>query len=199
MKINYEEKEYELNLEQANAIEKILGITRMPFKVKDYETFTIANIEFIKFPNDNGKTPIVAKDILFCEKFGSNNNLSKSSILLQRLEEDVLKELESVIGKDKILEFETDLTAMDGINEHGRLKSKISLPTFDFIRANAEVFDKYKSTSWWWTSTPFSTPSRGYSRHICCVNSVGILDWNGCDDSYGVRPFLTLDSSIFES
>ena len=55
-------------------------------KVKDGDTFKIAGIEFIKFPDKDGITPVVAKDILFRSEFGDNNDLRASKVM-KRLKE----------------------------------------------------------------------------------------------------------------
>lgn len=49
--------------------------------IKDGETFTIANIEFIKFPSVAGKVPVVSKNILFRSRFGNNNDLRSSDVV----------------------------------------------------------------------------------------------------------------------
>ena len=199
MKMVFKGKEYNITLEQEKNINKILGVVKFPLKVKDFDVFTIADIEFIKFPSVNGKTPILSKDILFSSTFGDTNNLSEATKLINKLEKDVLFRVEAAVGIENVLEFETDLTAMDGMKDYGIFKSKISLPTFDFIRNNAEILDKFNPGESYFTATPFSVQRRGYARNVCVVSSGGVLSWVGCGYSCGVRPFLTLESSIFES
>lgn len=198
MEMIYKGKEYNITSEQEQNINKILGVVEVPLKVKDFDVFTIADIEFIKFPSVNGITPILSKNILFNSTFGDTNNLSESTKLLNKLEKNVLSKVEAAIGTENVLEFETDLTALDGMKDYGKFKSKISLPTFDFIRNNAEILDKYNPGEIYLTATPFSVQRRGYARYVCIVNSYGFLSWVGCGYSFGVRPFLTLESSIFE-
>ena len=196
MKMVYNGKEYEITSEQELSINKILGVVKFPLKVKDFDVFTIADIEFIKFPSENGKTPILAKNILFSSTFGETNNLSEATELLDMLKSEVLSKVENAIGKENVLEFETDLTALDGMKDYGKFKSKISLPTFDFIRNNVEVLDKYNPEKSYYIATPLSTPKRGYSRNVCYVNSFGVVNWDDCDWHLGVRPFLNLESSV---
>lgn len=171
------------------------------FCVDDFCVFEIAGIEFIKFPSFNGTTPILSKNVLCSSVFGNTNNLSDTaeSGILSKLTTDILPLIEADIGSENVLEFETDLVSLDGMTDYGTLYSKISLPTVDFLRSNAEVLDNYKTEASYFTATPFSTPRRGYTRRVCIVLSDGILIWNDCDYSRGVRPFLMLDSSIFNS
>ena len=49
--------------------------------VKDGATFQVVGMEFIKFPDVDGKTPVVMKDIAFRSRFGDNNDLRTSDVL----------------------------------------------------------------------------------------------------------------------
>ena len=71
------------------------------FNVKDGETFKVSGIEFIKFPDVNGMTPVVARDILFRSKFGDNNDL-RSSEGLKRLKEEILPKIIMVVGEENV-------------------------------------------------------------------------------------------------
>lgn len=159
------------------------------------DTFKLAGIEWIKFHEENGRVIIVAKDIVFNAKFDDDtNNLAESS-LLRKLEKEVLAKIEAEIGANNVLEFETDLWALDGTDEYGKMKSKISLPTFDFYRQNRRIFSKYHINKWWWLATPDSTDN----SYVRCVDCVGTLYYLYCSNSNGVRPFCILKSNIFVS
>lgn len=167
-------------------------------EVKIGNTFTIGGIEFIKFSEQNGAAVAVAKESLFDSKFGDNNDFSKSKIL-KDLQKKVLPELEKDIGAENILEFETDLLSLDGSDVYGKMKSRISLPTFDFYRANAKIFDRYKLDDLWWLSTPDSTEEHINDYWIVCVSPRGFIGNDVYGRSYGVRPILHFVSSIFVS
>ena len=173
--------------------------TATRFKVKDGDTFNVAGIEFIKFPDVNGMTPVVAKDILFNSKFGANNDL-RSSEPMKRLKEEILPKICAAIGKENVCTFPTDLTAWDGLKPYGIIEDKISLPTMDFYRANVEIFDKHPADGWWWLATPDTAQPHGAPIWILCVSPSGGFDigrYYGGD--FGVRPILYFKSSIFES
>jgi hypothetical protein len=120
--------------------------------VKPGETFQIGDMEFIRFPDVNGQTPVVMKSIAFRSSFGRNNDFRESKIL-KKLQEEYLPRVIEAIGEENVLEFETDLTTLDGLKNYGSLTSRISLPTFDFYRANVAVFDQHNPRSWWWLAT----------------------------------------------
>ena len=166
--------------------------------VKDGDTFKVGEFEFIKFPNASGQTPVVMKDIAFRSKFGKDNDF-RSSEILKQLELEVLPRIIAEIGEENVCTFKTDLTTWDGLKVYGELEGKISLPTMDFYRANVEIFDRYRASSWWWLATADS--AQPHYDPICtlCVSPSGIIDHGLYGNDYGVRPILIFKSSIFGS
>lgn len=167
--------------------------------IKDGKAFTVAGMEFIKFPDVNGKTPVVMKSIAFRSQFGDNNDL-RSSKVMGKMEKDILPKIIEAVGEENVLTFKTDLTTLDGLKPYGEMESQISLPTFDFYRANVEIFDKYNPKAWWWLATPESVQPHYDPIWVTCVSPSGCI---GCShynvDDCGVRPFLIFNSSIFGS
>ena len=132
-------------------------------------------------------------------RFGDNNDFSKSDIL-KKLNEEFLPEIENIVGAENVLEFESDLTSLDGSKKHGTIKSKVSLPTFDFYRNNRATFAKYKLGGWWWLATPHTTSEYVDDWWVSCVSPRGCIISNGYGYYInGVRPFLTFVSTIFDS
>lgn len=168
-------------------------------KIRDGETFTIAGIQFIKFPSVGEATPVLARNILFNSRFGDNNDL-RSSKVLKKMEEDILPKVIAEIGEENVLTFKTDLMTEDGLTPYGVMESKVSLPTLDFYRANVQTFDRYKVDKWFWLATPESAPPHSDADWILCVAPSGYFNDVRCDDfDCGVRPFFNFKSSIFES
>ncbi len=165
------------------------------FDVEIGKTFEVAGIEFIKFTQEGDRVIAVAKDNLFRSDFGKNNNLADSKVL-KKLNTDILPKIEEAVGAENVLKFETDLLSLDGSDKHGTVTSKISLPTFDFYRANVKIFDKYKPDYWWWLATPESTTEHCNDNWICCVSPGGYFNNNYYGSNNGVRPFLNFVSSI---
>lgn len=165
---------------------------------KDGETFTVGGIEFIRFPSVDGVTPAVAKNILFTSRFGDNNSLAESTVL-KKLQEEVLPKIIADVGAEKLCTIKTDLTTLDGLKPYADLESLISLPTFDFYRANVKIFDQYKVDEWWWLATPESAQPHDDPRWVVCVAPSGRIYRDYYYFSNGFRPFLLFESSIFES
>ena len=161
-------------------------------------TFNIGGIEFIKVTEENGEVSAVAKDLVFRSEFGKNNNFAKSGIL-KKLNKEILPKIADAIGEENILEHEVNLTSLDGLKTYGSIKSKISIPTFDFYRENVDVFDKHKVDTWWWLATPDTTPEHLNDTWCRCVSLGGYISINYCNYDDGVRPFLKFVSSIFVS
>lgn len=170
-----------------------------PFQgVKDGDNFTIAGMEFIKFPSTDDGTPIVAKNSLFSSKFGVNNDLRQSPILT-KLETEVLPKIAEVIGEENICTIKTDLTTLDGLKPYGTMESKISLPTLDFYRAHVDIFDRHKVDRYFWLATPESAQPHDNPYWFLCVSPSGCVDDYDCDGGCGVRPILILKSTIFDA
>jgi hypothetical protein len=196
MKITIEGREIELTEEKAKEVRELLGIKPKTLaEVAIGDTFHIGEYEFIKFADNNGQTTAVMKYSIFDSKFDENtNNFAKSS-LYKRLVKEVLPKIEKIVGAENIVEFETDLFTADGLDIYGTMKSKISLPTFDFYRSNRAIFDKYPMEDWWWVST-----ANGNERYAFCVSPHGYFNNRLSNyDYFGVRPFLIFDSNIFVS
>lgn len=165
-------------------------------EIKIGKTFKVADIEFIKFADENGNTIAVAKEGMFDSRFGDNNNFAESQVK-SRLENEILAKIEKEVGAENIVEHEVDLLSLDGDDKWGKAKCKISIPTFDFYRQNVKIFDKYKLNKWWWLSTPDTTAKHYNDDWVVCVSPRG--DISGGDGSYGndcVRPFIIFVSSI---
>ena len=167
--------------------------------VKDGDTFRVGDIEFIKFPDMGGVTPVVTRDIVFTSRFGDNNNLAESDVL-KKLESEFLPKIIAAIGEENVATIKIDLTTLDGLKPYGEMESRISLPTFDFYRTNVTIFDKYKVNKWWWLATPESAQPHFDPDWIVCVSPSGGFYYDYYYYDYvGVRPFLLFVSSIFES
>ena len=167
-------------------------------KAKLGETFKIGKYEFIRFPEEQGGVAVVMKDCLFKSDFGSDNNFAKSEIL-EKLQ-PVLAEICELVGAENVLEFDTDLIALDGSRKHGKLMSSISIPTHRFYQENRAIFAQHPVNDWWWLATPWETSEYTDDDWVACVSPRGYVgNVSYYCVSRGVRPFLIFSSSIFES
>lgn len=174
--------------------------TNSLYGVNDGEIFTIAGIEFVKFPAVNGKVPVMTRKCLFTSQFGSNNNDLRQSYILKKMQDEVLPKIIDAIGEENVCTFQTDLTALDGLKPYGVMESKVSLPTLNFYRANVEIFYKYKVDRWFWLATPESAKPHDDPYWTLCVSPSGrILNRNYFNYDSAVRPFFVFESSIFGS
>lgn len=194
--INLNGTKIELTQAQVEEMQKAFGINQIALStIKTGETFKIGDVTYIKFSDVDGVTTAVTKDIIFNSKFGENNNF-KQSIVLEKLEKEFLPKVADVIGYENICDIETDLTTLEGLKPYGTMTSKISLPTFDFYRANVDIFDKYKIDKWWWLATPDSAKPHYSPDWIVCVSPFGNFNCYDYGCNGGVRPFLRFVSSI---
>lgn len=164
-------------------------------EIKIGETFKVADIEFIKFADETGRTVAVAKESVFGSRFGANNNFAES-VVKSRLESEILPKIAEAIGEENIVEHEVDLLSLDGDDKWGKVKCKISIPTFDFYRHNVKIFDKYMLDEWWWLATPNTTAKHYNDCWMKCVSPPGNFISDLCNVDYSVRPFIIFVSSI---
>lgn len=160
--------------------------------------------EYIVFRHkESGSTQILRKDLLEDNiVFDDNSNNFGTSSLLKYLNTIYIKEVEEDFGTENIMEHETDLLSLDGLDDYGTIKSKVSLRTLDdyrYGRKNKIVTDDADLGRAQWLATPNSTPSGNGTHFVQCVSSSGGVNYGDCDWCYGVRPFFSLKSSIFVS
>ena len=161
--------------------------------IKVGETFKIGDITFIKMSENDGVTNVVTKDIVFKSVFGKDNNF-KNSTVFDKLNNEFLPKIAEIVGFENIENVTTDLTTLDGIKGYGNMTSKITLPTLDYYRKNADIFRKYNLNCWWWLATAWSDKEN--SSCVLCVSPSGYFDYGNYSNLSGVRPFLRFVSSI---
>lgn len=171
------------------------GVKLSDLKPKD--EFKIGDEVFIVLEQNESGTKVIAKEFAHHNaKFGDNSDW-KVSLIRKRLNNEYFKKIVAIIGEKNILTMDRDLTSLDGLDDYGTCTDKVSLLTAaEYAKYHKVLGLKSNYPNWWWLITPASTPSNDYARSVCIVSSGGFLDWNDCDCSYGVRPFLTLEPSI---
>lgn len=101
------------------------------------------------------------------------------------------------VGKENIIKHTVNLIADDGTNKGVSCEDNVSILTTGLYRRYREYLPAYGN--WWRTATPVSADISSVARGVCCVDSDGVLCWNGCGGCNGVRPFCILKSSILVS
>lgn len=171
------------------------GVKLSDLKPKD--EFKIGDEVFIVLEHTDNGTRVIAKEFAYRDvKFGDNSDW-KVSPIRKTLNNEYFKKIAAIIGEKNILSMDRDLTSLDGLDDYGTCTDKVSLLTAaEYAKYHKILGLKSHYPDWWWLITPASTPRNDYSRRVCVVDSGGVLDWNVCDYSDGVRPFLNLESSI---
>lgn len=142
----------------------------------------------------DGRTAVVRKECLDdTMEFESDNNW-KNSDLRKYLNGKYYNEIKNTFGVENIIEHEVDLTSLDGYDDYGVSKDKVSVMNIDRYRKYHRFIGN--TGCWYWLSTPDSTPSGVGSSRVQCVGSDGDVGWGGCGCSGSVRPFFILKSSI---
>ena len=163
------------------------------------DTFKIGQHEFVVLEHSGDTTAVIRKELLVERKaFGENNNYAGSRV--DEVCNQFGAEIETVIGKENLVEHTVDLTADDGLKDYGTVKRGMSLLTAGQYRRYVEVLDKHKVDAWRWLATPYSTPAHENDCWVKCVAPSGCIcnnDYGSCN--IGVRPFCILKSNIFVS
>ena len=114
-------------------------------------------------------------------------------------EKDVYQEIAAVVGDENIIEYEVDLTALDGGNDFGTIKCKVSPIPFMEARKYFHLLVNKDLPDWWWTLTSWNSSKRGYTKSVTVVSPSGSISYYDYVCGNGVRPFCILRSSIFVS
>lgn len=123
----------------------------------------------------------------------------RDSTIRNWLNDDYLGELqEDGLKNGEILDMEIDLKCTLGQHEYGKDKVKVGLLTLEQYGEYYDIIPKIDRS--WWLATPWTTPSRSpYTYHtyyVWYVNTIGDCSRYNCGNARGVRPALTLSSSL---
>ena len=123
----------------------------------------------------------------------------RDSTIRNWLNDDYLGELqEDGLKNGEILDMEIDLKCTLGQHEYGADKVKVGLLTLEQYGEYYGIIPKTDSS--WWLATPWATPRRSpytYNTYsVWSVSTSGGYSYYFCSNTYGVRPALTLSSSL---
>lgn len=164
------------------------------------EVFKIGEHDFIVLEQFEESTAVISKDLMAEDViFDRNTRNYNESSLKKLIDDEILKEIEFVVGADNVVEHEVDLTSVDMQNEFGSCTCKVRPITFDEARKYNDLLVNKDLPDWYWTCTPWSTKERGWDWSVAVVCPSGNIRNFICDFYFGVRPFCILKSNIFVS
>lgn len=139
-------------------------------------------------------TAVVRKDVTNkTMTFGEDNNWANSE-WRKYLNSEYYQEISDEFGKENINEHEVDLTSMDGYDDYGKVRDKVSAMTFDRYRKYHKYIGNVLEMNF--LSTPDSTPSGWSASVVRCVYGGGFVSCAGCRHVGALRPFFILNSCV---
>ncbi len=170
-------------------------------ELKAGEVFKIGEHDFIVLEQFAGTTRVISKNLMAENvTFDTNTRNYENSSLKKYIENNIQPIIEAEVGEENIVTSAVDLISVDMQNEFSdKCECAVRPLTFDEARKYNNLLVNNDLDDWWWTCTPWSTSSRGYSRSITVVSPSGSFNGYFCNGDYGVRPFCILKSNIFVS
>lgn len=168
-------------------------------ELKQGARFLYGGVEWVKLEDNDGGALAIAAGPVFERAFDEENcNDWRKSSLRRELNGPFLAALITE-GADPaaFLEWESDLTADDGMTDYGTATDKIALISDGLYRKFRALIPKIGC--WWWTLTPWTCDPE-YSCSVRVVFSFGALGGNGAyGGGRGVRPLCNMKSDILVS
>ena len=163
--------------------------------------FFYGGVQWVVLESDEkiGATLALAAEPVFHRAFDEENrNDWRVSSLRRELNGPFLDALiQEGANRAAFLDWESDLTADDGMTDYGTATDKIALLSDGLYREYRQFIPLVDD--WCWTLTPW-TCNPSDSCRVRYVDSSGAMDWsNACSGGRGARPLCYLESSIFVS
>lgn len=168
-------------------------------ELKPGDRFMYGGVEWVKFEDIGAGTLCLAAEPVFLRAFDEENcNDWRKSSLRRELNGAFLDALVAE-GADRaaFLDWESDLTADDGMTDYGTATDKIALRSDALCRKYREITPPVDE--WCWNLTPW-TCDASYSYNVRSVHSSGAMYWNHAYyGHWGVRPLCNMKSDILVS
>lgn len=168
-------------------------------ELKPGDRFMYGGVEWVKFEDIGAGTLCLAAEPVFRRAFDEENcNDWRKSSLRRELNGAFLDALVAE-GADRaaFLDWESDLTADDGMTDYGTAVDKIALRSDALCRKYREITPPVDE--WCWNLTPW-TCDASTSYNVRSVNSSGAMGWSSAyNGGRGVRPLCYPKSVILVS
>lgn len=168
-------------------------------ELKPGDRFMYGGVEWVKFEDIGAGTLCLSAGVPFCRAFDEENcNDWRESSLRRELNGAFLDALVAE-GADRgaFLDWESDLTADDGMTDYGTAVDKIALRSDALCRKYREITPPVDE--WCWNLTPWTCDASD-SYRVRDVNSSGAMSWHNAYNGHrGVRPICYPKSEILVS
>lgn len=163
------------------------------------ETFKDGNgIEYIVCQQfENGTAAVVRKGLFDHRLYFGDTNDWRDSNIREYLNKEYFKELAAQFGEDNIVEFTRDLISLDGYDDYGKCRDKVSIMSLlDYMKYHKDIGD---CENIYYLLTPATILSGCSYKTVLYIDDNDLPNYTLCSSIMAVRPFFVLKSDIYVS
>ena len=161
------------------------------------ETFKDGNgIEYIVCQQfENGTAAVVRKGLFDHRLYFGDTNDWRDSNIREYLNKEYFKELAAQFGEDNIVEFTRDLISIDGYDDYGKCRDKVSIMSLlDYMKYHKDIGD---CENIYYLLTPATILSGCSYKTVLYIDNNDLPNYTLCGSIMAVRPFFVLKSDIY--
>jgi len=161
------------------------------------ETFKDGNgIEYIVCQQfENGTAAVVRKGLFDHRLYFGDTNDWRDSNIREYLNKEYFKELAAQFGEDNIVEFTRDLISLDGYDDYGKCRDKVSIMSLlDYMKYHKDIGD---CENIYYLLTPTTILSGCSYKTVLYIDDNDLPNYTLCSSIMAVRPFFVLKSDIY--
>jgi len=111
------------------------------------------------------------------------------------LPKEYFKELAAQFGEDNIVEFTRDLISLDGYDDYGKCRDKVSIMSLlDYMKYHKNIGD---CENIYYLLTPATILSGCSYKTVLYIDDNDLPNYTLCSSIMAVRPFFVLKSDIY--
>lgn len=144
---------------------------------------------------ENGTAAVVRKGLFDHRLYFGDTNDWRDSNIREYLNKEYFKELAAQFGEDNIVEFTRDLISIDGYDDYGKCRDKVSIMSLlDYMKYHKDIGD---CENIYYLLTPATILSGCSYKTVLYIDDNDLPNYTLCGSIMAVRPFFVLKSDIY--